>query len=154
MSGGGRQWIRIALASAFRPKGQIEIIEENLIPDLILRLLAEISRGIDVESAAEASLAQMENTELTMLFRQSRPEDTHRVARLKSLLAHAARTGAPVRDELLGFLADLQAELESRWEERVQRLPVAMMAPLFLCFFPSSLLVLSGLLMPLLLEAL
>ncbi|MGZ3682277.1 MAG: hypothetical protein ACXVCI_00375, partial [Bdellovibrionota bacterium] len=54
-----------------------------------------------------------------------------------------------VREELSNFLQDLSAELESRWEERVQRLPVALLGPLFVCFFPGSLLVLIGLLLPL-----
>lgn len=154
LSGLGRQWTRFSLQSALQPKGQVETIEESCVPDLTLRLIAGISQGVDIESACEESLRTMENNELTKVYRQARAEDVHRVARLKSLLAHAARTGAPVRDELLGFLADLHAELEARWEERVQRLPIAMLAPLFVCFFPSSLLVLSGLLLPLLFEAL
>jgi hypothetical protein len=39
--------------------------------------------------------------------------------------------------------------MEGRWEERAQRLPVTMMAPLFLCFFPACILVLLGLVVPL-----
>jgi pilus assembly protein TadC len=73
-----------------------------------------------------------------------------RARQLASLLRHATLTGAPVRDDLQAFLQEHFQELEARWEERVQRLPVALLLPLFLCFFPAALLVLAGLFLPLL----
>ncbi len=150
LSGIGRQWMKSSLAKALNPKGEIQTIEEMVIPDLILRLIAEVSQGIDVESACEHSLRSLGNPRLSQLFSLANANlENNRVARLKNLLAHSVRTGAPVRDELLSFLSDLQNELEARWEERVQRLPIALLAPLFVCFFPSSMLVLAGLLFPL-----
>jgi Flp pilus assembly protein TadB len=155
LCGLGRRWMKWALAKALRPRGEREAMEENLLPDLTLRVLAEVSQGTDVESACERSLQAIGNPRLSQLYlAAAEAQETDRLARLKSLLRYSARTGAPVREELLSFLADLHNELEARWEERVLRLPVALLAPLFVCFLPGSLLVLLGLLLPLALEVL
>jgi hypothetical protein len=145
LSGVGRQWIGYSLNRALRPRGAEETLEEDILPDFTLRVIATVSQGKDVESALEQCLAT--NPGLSRAFACSSPGA--KVLRLRGTLRHAARTGAPVREELGAFLQDLQAEIEARWEERVQRLPVALLAPLFVCFFPSSLLVLVALLLPL-----
>jgi hypothetical protein len=156
LTGLGRWWIRHALRRALSPRTEAERLEEAVLPDFGLRLLSELSLGSDVEGAVEKSLLNQGDANLRDCFAPERgiPGLPGRVAALRSTLKHASATGAPVREDLLSFLLDLQFELESRWEERVQRLPVAMLAPLFLCFFPGSLLVLLGLLLPLLREAL
>lgn len=154
LSGLGRKWMQSSLSRAFQAKNKTELLEEAWLPDLALRLVAEISQGTDIETAIERSLAKVGNAELTALYSTAKPQETHRIARMKSLLLHAARTGAPIRSDLENFLSDLHMELEARWEERVQRLPIKMLGPLFLCFFPGSLLVLAGLLLPLFLDSL
>jgi hypothetical protein len=143
---GGRHWIRSALGKALRPRSGQENIDEKFLPELILRLIAEISLGLDAETALEKNLARMKNPALNAEFSSKTPSGN--VALLRSLLHHSALTGAPLREDLTHFLTDLHLQIESRWEERVQRLPVAMMAPLFLCFFPSCLLVLLAVLLP------
>jgi hypothetical protein len=148
LSGVGRRWITCSLGRALKPRGSAERLEEEVLPDLTLRVLAEVSAGCDLDTAAERALAAMANPALFHAFAEEKPAG--KLGRLRGTLRHAARTGAPVREELTAFLDDLQAELESRWEERVQRLPVALLGPLFACFFPSSLLVLAALLLPLL----
>ncbi|HEY8278764.1 MAG TPA: hypothetical protein VIH99_04030 [Bdellovibrionota bacterium] len=148
LAGLGRRWIQSSLNAALAPQSESERLEEESTPDLLLRLLAETSQGVDVESACERALASIGDANLSARFADPQnPSDS--LARLKSLINHAARTGAPLRDDLLAFLQDLQAEIEARWEERIQRLPVALLGPLFACFFPSSLLVIAALLFPL-----
>jgi hypothetical protein len=148
LAGSGRAWIRRAVDRALRPTGATERLEEEVLPDFVLRVTAEIARGVDIESATESCLRG--NGELARAYAADSSPGDGSLNRLRSTLRHAARTGAPVRQELAAFLEDLQANLESRWEERVQRLPVTLLAPLFACFLPSSLLVLAGLLLPVL----
>jgi hypothetical protein len=148
---GGRQWIKIALEKALAPRGRQEELDEKFLPELTLRLIAEISLGIDAESALEKNLHRMRASLPAEEFSADAPGN---FGVLHALLIHSARTGAPLREDLTHFLSDLHLQIESRWEERVQKLPVAMMAPLFLCFFPSCLLVLLAILLPLLGEAL
>jgi hypothetical protein len=152
ISGLGRHWMRSVIRHALAPSNETERLEEEVLPDFTLRTLAEISQGRDVEAAAEQALRSLGNISFRELYLKN---SSHRggIARLRAILLQASRTGAPVREELLSFLSDQQAETESRWEERVQRLPIALLAPLFTCFFPASMLVLGGLLLPLLLEA-
>ncbi|MGZ3672058.1 MAG: hypothetical protein ACXWR4_19195 [Bdellovibrionota bacterium] len=146
LNGLGRRWIAGSLKRVLRPQGAAERLEEEALPDFTLRIIAAVSQGIDVESATERALAACANRTLSEAFSGAA---AGKLLRLRSTLHHASRTGAPVREELSNFLQDLSAELESRWEERVQRLPVALLGPLFVCFFPGSLLVLIGLLLPL-----
>lgn len=151
--GAGRAWMKALLGRALKPSGNEEYLREELLPKLCLRLIAELSLGQDAESALEKALAQINNGELALQFANEKVRGEG-VRALHALLHHAALTGAPLRDDLMAHLSDLHLQMESRWEERVQRLPVVMMAPLFLCFFPSSLLVLAGLLFPLIAEVL
>lgn len=146
--GAGRGWIRVLLRRALAPKNQQEKLEEEELPELILRIVAEISVGRDVESALEAALSGERTAELRNQVFNGRSEKAEYV---RALVAHAATTGAPIRDDLLSFLQELYGEIEARWEERVQKLPVVLLLPLFACFFPASLLVMLGLLFPLLL---
>lgn len=148
---GGRRWIKASLEKVLNPQSIEERVDEEFLPELALRLIAEISLGLDAESALEKNLNRMQSSRLRENF-WARSSANAEV--LRSLLAHGALTGAPLREDLTHFLSDLHLQIESRWEERVQRLPVAMMAPLFLCFFPASLLVLLAVLLPLLGEAL
>lgn len=145
LAGLGRSWIKHSVARALRARGAEEQLEEELLPDFVLRVIAGVSQGIDVETAGERALSAAASPALSRAFAG---DGGARMLRLRSTLRHACRTGAPVREELGAFLHDLQADLEARWEERVQRLPIALLGPLFLCFFPSSLLVLAGLLVP------
>lgn len=151
LTGLGRQWMKRALVRALEPASPAESLEEKELPELTLRMVAEISMGTDADTALERSLSSVASGELNqfMLGKSSPPE---KILQLKSLLRHAALTGAPLREDLLGFLQNLYTELESRWEEKVQRLPVTLLLPLFVCFFPGTLLVLAGLLIPLLQE--
>jgi hypothetical protein len=148
----GRAWMRSLLAGALRPANEEERIREELLPELILRIVAEISTGKDAESALESSLLALGDRRLFLGFRENAPGSA--IESLKRLILHAARTGAPVRDDLMAHMSELNSQRESRWEERVQRLPVLMLAPLFACFFPSCLLVMAALLLPLLGELL
>jgi hypothetical protein len=146
LAGFGRGWIKRSVTRALSPKAGTETLEERILPDFVLRVIAEVSQGIDVESATERSLLATKDPLLSRAFAEN--SGGTRAARLRNLLRHAARTGAPVRDELGAFLEDLRADTEARWEERVQRLPIALLGPLFACFFPSSILILLALLVP------
>ena len=146
LCGLGRAWIRRSLDRALKPSGDLERWEEEAAPELTLRILSELAQGRDTESAAENSLPGLPPS-FQHAFRHGFPQAS-RLSRLPIILRNAALRGGPVREDLLAFLRELQEETEARWEERVQRLPVALLAPLFACFFPGSLLVLLGLLLP------
>lgn len=152
-SGAGRHWMRRVILLALSPKNEVERSEEELLPDFTMRVLGEVSQGRDIELSAENALRALGSDRFRELYlNASAPAPG--ISRLRVLLQRASLTGAPVREDLLAFLTDHQAEMESLWEERVQRLPIALLAPLFVCFFPSSLLVLGGLLLPLLRDSL
>lgn len=147
----GRRWIAVLIRRCLGPGSAEERVEEELLPDLVLRILSEVAQGMDVESATENSLRKAGDPLLLARFNAPTPAPLSRskAHRLRGILTHASRTGAPLREELTAFLQDIQAETESRWEERVQRLPVRLMAPLFLCYFPGCLCVLASFLVPL-----
>jgi hypothetical protein len=149
LTGLGRKWMRRQLTRALEPASPDEALEENELPELTLRLIAEISMGTDAETALERSLGSVQSPALNRAYAAAGPE---KLLHLKAILRHAAATGAPLRDDLQTFLQNLYLELESRWEERVQRLPVTLLMPLFICFFPGTLLVIGSLLFPLLRE--
>jgi hypothetical protein len=149
LTGAGRGWMRRLLLRVLLPSSPNEKLEEGPIPELVLRIMAGISSGLDAQSALERSLQSLKSKELNAIFAGS-THASEKIHNLQGLIAHSCRTGAPLRDDLTSFVNDLYAELESVWEARVQRLPVMLLAPLFLCFFPSTLLVLAGFLIPLL----
>jgi hypothetical protein len=151
LTGFGRKWIKRLVKRALEPCSPSEAMEEKELPELTLRMVAEISMGTDADTALERALAGVGSPNFTRLF-LSKGVPPEKIAQLKSLLRHAALTGAPLREDLLSFLQNLYLELESRWEERVQKLPVMLMLPLFVCFFPGTLLVIGSLLIPLLQE--
>ncbi len=148
ISGLGRAWMKRIIRLSLCARSERERVEEELLPDFILRVIAELSSGRDAEAAADAALMSLSSLEFSNEYRGS--GGGRSVRRVRSLLASAALTGAPLKEDLLSQIAAHQAETESLWEERVQRLPVVLLAPLFICFFPASLLVLTGLLFPLL----
>jgi Flp pilus assembly protein TadB len=149
----GKMWMNALLAKVLAPKDEEEEIQEKSLPELILRTLAEISLGMDAETALEKSLEKMAGKELSSRIMGAKAPG-EAIGQLRSLLQYASKTGAPLREDLMHLFNDLQLQTEGRWEERAQRLPVVMLAPLFLCFFPSCLLVLAGIMLPLLQEAL
>jgi hypothetical protein len=147
LTGLGRIWVRRLLRHALRSSSWAETLKEDFLPNLCLRMISQLAIGLDAETALENSLSQINDPAFARSFSSERamPEITH----FRSLLAQATRTGAPLREDLGRFLEELYNQLESIWEEKAQRLPVALLAPLFLCFFPGSLLVLSAFLLPL-----
>lgn len=149
----GRFWMKSGISRALRPAGKEEEIREQLLPELVLRMIAQLSLGQDAESALEACLSSINDPRLhDQIYKNTKRGES--VKSLVSMLEYSARTGAPLREDLMTFLSDLYLQLENRWEERIQRLPVVMMAPLFICFFPASLLVIASLLVPLVQEVL
>ncbi|MGZ3694978.1 MAG: hypothetical protein ACXWQO_12525 [Bdellovibrionota bacterium] len=151
LTGLGKKWMKRSVRRALEPNSPTEALEEKELPELALQMVAELSMGTDADTALERSLAAIGAPEFSRYFfgKDIPPE---KVQQLKSLLRHAALTGAPLRDDLLSFLQSLYVEIESRWEERIQRLPVSLLLPLFVCFFPGTLLVIVSLLIPLLKE--
>ena len=149
LTGCGRIWMTRLLSRALSPSGREAELEEETLPKLVLRLIAQLSLGHDAETALDRAWSAMENPLLRAEF-QAAARGENAVAQFQFLFSNAAMSGAPLRDDLLRFLEELHIQGEARWEGRVQRLPVVMMAPLFACFFPGSLLVLLGLVLPLL----
>ena len=108
----GRAWIRRSLATALSPRAGAERWEEEEAPELVLRVLAELSQGKDVESAVEGALAGLDPA-FAAAFQAANalPE---RLRRLHSLFSAAASQGGPVRDDLLAYLQALQEDVEAR----------------------------------------
>ena len=149
--GAGRAWMKNLLAKALAPASQDELLEEQFLPRLIMGMLAQISLGQDLESAIDQAWISM-GTEVDRAAFRRAARGENAIAQFHFLYQQALSSGAPLRDDLLRLLDDLHSTAESRWEERIQRLPVVMMAPLFLCFLPGSLLLMAGLLFPILLS--
>lgn len=148
-TGVGRVWMAKLLRKVLSPAGETARLEEDVLPKLVLRAVAQLSLGQDAETALDRAWDSMEDPlDRPAFLRAANGENA--LAHFQFLYRSAALTGAPLREDLLRFLEELHIQGEARWEERVQRLPVVMMAPLFLCFFPGSLLVLVGLLLPML----
>lgn len=147
LTGAGRIWMKLQLSLALQPRGEAQRIEEQELPALVRELLARLAAGDDAQTALEQALAQRPSASWARNF--SREPSHSPLGQLRETLAHGAATGAPLRDELTALLGDLHHRLESRWEERVQRLPLLLLAPLFLCFFPSGLLAVAAVLAPL-----
>lgn len=145
---GGKFWITWLLEKCLQPSRPDEIVEERLLPQLILLFLARQSSGCDGISALEYALSKMPLADSLML------KSSSGFLAFESIVRRSSEMGAPVREEVKLFLQDLNARTESRWEEKAQRLPVMMMAPLFLCYFPSSVLVIVALFLPLVSELL
>lgn len=149
LTGVGRQWMAILLKRVLTPRGTEARLEEELLPKIVLRVVAQLSLGQDAETALDRAWESMEDPrERREFLLAARGQNS--LAHFQFLYADAAQSGAPLREDLLRFLEELHIQGEAKWEERVQRLPVVMMAPLFACFFPGSLLVIIALLYPLL----
>jgi len=140
---GGKIWISWLLEKCLQPTQGDEIVEERLLPQLILLFLARQSSGCDGISALEFAFSRMSAEEGLVL------KSASGFLAFEEIVRRSSEMGAPVREEVKLFLQDLNTRTESRWEEKAQRLPVMMMAPLFLCYFPSSVLVIVALFLPL-----
>lgn len=150
LSGIGKTWINNLISKSLIPKKTKDILLEQLLPELVFRLVGYISTGIDLQTSLERCLQQMAEPKLSTYFsNKTSPDTPPQILHLRALLDQA-NLGGPVRAELLFLLNDLQSTQECNWEERAQKLPVKCMAPLFLCFFPSCLLILLSLILPML----
>ncbi|RYZ95384.1 MAG: hypothetical protein EOP11_24995 [Proteobacteria bacterium] len=149
LTGVGRWWMGILLRKVLSPSNSDARLEEEVLPKLVLRAVAQLSLGQDAETSLDKAWDSMEEPGDRRAFLVAARKD-NALAHVQFLYGSAAQTGAPLREDLLRFLDELHMQGEARWEERVQRLPVVMMAPLFVCFFPGSLVVILALLLPLL----
>lgn len=142
----GQLWMKQILDSSLRAKNAEEKIRQEALPPLLLGILSQMAIGRDAETARDKTMDQLPK-ELAHLLRKN-PGGA--VAQLHYLIAQSKETGAPLFENLSNLLTNNYLETENRWEEKVQRLPVFMLAPLFTCFFPATLLVILAMLLPLL----
>ena len=146
----GQFWMKQMLDSALVAKSAEEKIRQEILPPLLLGILSQMAIGSDAETAHEQSLSGLSKEQIQLLRKFSGGA----VAQLHYLIARSKETGAPLFENLSNLLSSNYLEMENRWEEKVQRLPVFMLAPLFCCFFPATLLVIVALLLPILSEVL
>lgn len=140
----GKVWFEKIIERALLPQSPIENLLENTFPELLIRVISNIAIGKDAQSALEISLANCEDPLLNQqIISNQNPEP---IVHFKSILQQANRGAIGLRDELLALLQDIHSAQEAKWEENAQKIPVKLMAPLFICFFPSTVLVLVGLL--------
>lgn len=154
LCGLGRTWICHSMRKTLQPDSEEDALLERDLPELALRMSTEISLGRDPQLSLQNILAGHSNPHFRNWLCGISADAPAQAMQLRALIEFAGASGAPLRQELEHFLMELYAVQESRWEERVQRLPVRMLAPLFGCFFPASLLILIGLLLPSLKDAL
>lgn len=148
LCGCGRIWIKSLVARSLRPGSREEEALESHFPDLVLRFSTQLSLGRDPRSCLEAALAK-DVPDPLRAWVSGGVSAPGIVTNFRSLVKFAEETGAPLRDELANLQFELHASQEARWEARLQRLPVALLAPLFCCFFPACLLILIGMILPL-----
>lgn len=151
LCGGGRAWIRRLSRQALNPGSADARILEKDFPAVVLKLLTQLSLGRDPMSCLEQIQlsAPMPLKSWLAGTHESCPPP---VKTFRTMVEFSQRNGAPLRDDLMNLLFDLHASQEARWEERLQQLPVRLLAPLFSCFFPACILNVLSLLLPILKE--
>lgn len=153
LCGGGKFWVlRISRNALVAPTRENYVLEEEF-PELVLRVSTQISLGRDPISSLE-EIQVSTRPPLRNWLTGSDPSCPPIVKSFSTMIKFASENGAPIRDDLANFLSELQTTQETRWEERLQRLPVQLLAPLFACFFPACILVVLSLLLPILRGAL
>jgi hypothetical protein len=148
LCGFGRAWIMRSVDQCLRAKNQKESALENDLPALVLHFSTQLSLGLDPSTCLEKLIKNDVTNPLKSWLIEVNEETPPSVRNFRSLVDYADRSGAPLRIELENFLFELQSAKESKWEERLQQLPIHLLAPLFCCFFPTSFLILIGLLFP------
>ncbi len=138
---GGSLWIQSLQAQLLEPTGSLEKIETQWIPEIVLQWIVCISSGMDVETSWQKILMSTNQKEVQIL--QSRSGKY-----LQQLAKHSSENGTPIKDELLSFLQEHLKQIHYQTEGKAQKLPVKLLAPLFLCFLPASLLVIAMFLLP------
>lgn len=145
----GWLWIRRILRLALAPVDAEALAMEEELPLLVQQLLTWVSAGLDPGLALARSSETLPEASPLRPWLQNK-NGPGPVSQLLALLARARDYGSPLREELLQLLEDLVQQRESKWEERLQKLPLKLLAPLFLCSFPAALAVLAALLLPML----
>lgn len=148
-----QKWLKKILGRTLLLQNPADKIQFEFLPRYIEQVLGFLQSGLDLHSAQERALANLAINEeirkiLTGQQTSARHEYTAELATLHQLITRAENFGAPIRQELLDLLEDLQYSLEQFLEERIQKLPIFLLAPLFSCAFPSALLVLLSILFP------
>lgn len=150
----GLIWIRKILKNTFSPKDTHSKELEGDLINFLLRFIPLLSSGIDINSAALKSIPTDSSTEGTLIktiYGLENPTALSLIPeflQLREILRNHISFGSPIREDLRSLLEDLQNRKENRWEECVQKLPLKLLPPLFLCIFLASLLVLFSLLIP------
>ena len=157
---GGLYWIKKSIHNAFTANPQQKALEQEL-PDLILNIHSAIAMGKDIESAFnEAKFILKENSKLKDWLFDSQSKDStlsdsykvipSEIKQLQSILQRAIHYGSPLQAELQLLLDEVEYQKENRREECLQKAPLKLLSPLFLCIFPAALLVLVSILLPIL----
>lgn len=153
---GGFLWMNRLQRRGLRPQSEETLESEEFLPDFLSDVLASVSAGNDVSFAAQiAARRKPEAKRIQSLFYDLKPGSLphHYPENLKyahRMLCSAAQHGAPLKDELLLFLQELQSQRENRWEEALQKLPLQLLAPLFCCFFSAAMISGLSILIPML----
>lgn len=138
---GGKMWIQSLQSRLLEPAGSLEKIEAQWIPEIVLQWIVCISSGMDVETSWKEILLSTNQKGIQIL--QSRSGKY-----LQQLAKQSSENGTPIKDELLSFLQEHLKQIHYQTEAQAQKLPVKLLAPLFLCFLPASLLVIAMFLLP------
>ncbi len=141
--GGGKFWIDSLQTKLLNSTSTREDIEYEIVPKFALQWALFLSAGIDSQTAYEKCERQIPNEKVVAFAESDRGKF------FQHILEQSVHAGAPIKDELLKFLEEHLHSLHYQWEEKAHRLPVKLLAPLFLCFLPACLLALTIFFIPL-----
>ncbi len=154
MSVGGFLWIQRILQGALLPKTTTALLNDDLLPQFLLHTYARVLSGTPIEAAARDSVPEKSSLEFheafTDIFAKSKPDTCALILEIKDMLCAAARQGFPLREEIERALADCESFREAYIEEAIQKLPIKILAPLFLCILPAALMILFSFIYPVL----
>jgi hypothetical protein len=148
----GILWINRIVRSTIAAKTEAERLAEITLPNFLIGFYARIASGAPVTEAVESAIPIDAPLSFQAAFHDIispvQTEAMPLLSEIRNALRSAALRGSPLKEEVQRFLTDCESQTEIRIEEALQKLPVKILAPLFICVLPSALIILFSFLFP------